>query len=231
MSGELPAALCHQCNFYGSLAQLPPEAIAEVADLCWFTQLKNGDCPARYVNVYQRVPLLTVLSEVILSDSYHGDDRYDGPWVLIRLEGLSNDKNLWMPFFDFTERNVLGWHVGGIFHGMFYGSSVGVLSGTVDVITCVPRLKNYWKMGMSWHMVSAFQGPVLVDLGFLGSQLWSMAIKQTIEAKNAWSWMIDIAAIAMRQPGYGISSSSQIGVDFGEWLVPWLIFCHLAMDQ
>ena len=61
-------------------------------------------------------------------------------------------------------------------------------------------------------MVSAFQGPVLVDLGFLGSQLWSMAIKQTIEAKNAWSWMIDIA---MRQPGYGISSSSQIGVDFG----------------
>ena len=39
--------------------------------------------------------------------------------------------------------------------------------------------------------------------------------------------MIDIAAIAMN----GISSSSQIGVDFGEWLVPWLIFCHLAMDQ
>jgi hypothetical protein len=47
----------------------------------------------RYVNVYQRVPLLTVLSEVMLSDSYHGDDRYDSPWVLIRLEGLSNDKN------------------------------------------------------------------------------------------------------------------------------------------
>ena len=29
--------------------------------------------------------------------------------------------------------------------------------------------------------------------------------------------MIDIAAIAMRQPGYGMSSSSQIGVDFGGW--------------
>ena len=42
--------------------------------------------------------------------------------------------------------------------------------------------------------------------------------------------MIDIR---MRQPEQAISSSSQIKVHLGEWLVPWFFFCHvaMAMDQ
>ena len=43
MSGELPAALCHQCNFYGSLAQLPPPtSLGNVYIANWKITIFNG---------------------------------------------------------------------------------------------------------------------------------------------------------------------------------------------